>query len=67
MQPLAALLRSAAAEPAAADLSAVRGVSRLLWQLSVVRCASPARPQTFVLTVCMSDSMLDITSSHGVS
>jgi hypothetical protein len=37
VQPLAALLRAAAAAPSAADLGAVRGVSRLLWQLSVVR------------------------------
>ena len=35
--PLAALLRSAAAAPAAADLRRVRDVSRLLWQLSMVR------------------------------
>ena len=39
VQPLTALLRAAAADPAAADLQRVRGVSRLLWQLSVVRWA----------------------------
>jgi hypothetical protein len=37
VQPLTTLLRAAAADPAAADLQRVRGVSRLLWQLSVVR------------------------------
>ena len=37
VQPLTALLRAAAADPQAADLGRVRGVSRLLWQLSVVR------------------------------
>ena len=37
--PLTALLRAAADQPAAADLRCVRGVSRLLWQLSVVRRA----------------------------
>lgn len=40
VQPLTALLRAAAAEPAAADLGAVRGVSRMLWQLSMVRCGA---------------------------
>lgn len=35
--PLTALLRAAAADPAAADLLRVRGISRLLWQLSIVR------------------------------
>lgn len=38
VQPLAAVLRAAAADPAAADPARVRGVSRLLWQLAVVRC-----------------------------
>lgn len=37
IQPLAAILRTQAAEPHAAELMRVRGVSRLLWQLSVVR------------------------------
>jgi hypothetical protein len=37
VQLLAALLRTQAADPHAADLALVRGVSRLLWQLSVVR------------------------------
>ncbi|KAL4858426.1 Tubulin-folding cofactor D [Chlorella vulgaris] len=37
VQPLAALLRTMAADPPTADLASVRGVSRLLWQLSVVR------------------------------
>lgn len=35
--PLTALLRAAAEDPGAADLRRVRGVARLLWQLSVVR------------------------------
>jgi hypothetical protein len=37
VQPLAALLRTMAADPPTADLARVRGVSRLLWQLYVVR------------------------------
>ena len=37
VQPLTTLLRAAAADPAPADLQRVRSVSRLLWQLSVVR------------------------------
>ncbi|KAL4443777.1 hypothetical protein ABPG75_011514 [Micractinium tetrahymenae] len=35
--PLTALLRTAADDPAAADLPRVRAIARLLWQLSVVR------------------------------
>ena len=38
--PLTALLRADAEAPAAADVERVRAVSRLLWQLAVVRWAS---------------------------
>ena len=53
VQPLTALLRAAAAEPAAADLQRVRGVSRLLWQLSVVRWAPPG---TLLLYYCLAST-----------
>lgn len=52
VQPLAALLRTAAAEPAAADLGVVRGVSRLLWQLSVVRCALLTHSHGRLIVAC---------------
>lgn len=42
VQPLTALLRAAAEDPPAADLARVRSISRLLWQLSVVRCGVQA-------------------------